>query len=178
MRTGTICPAGKLAFSLVQRTTPPAAVAPSQFAFLDKNVASQMRQNLASMLSKARALVKFVDERRDEARDVGIETIGIEVASLLDSGRLDRVASELDRSASEGRRSEISSAGMDTVSRLELLLSDSDRRKGSRPPTAERSSSPTASMGNSGQASTDQTETIVTVLGLGGLLLLLALLSG
>lgn len=178
MNKGSICPAGQLKFSLRPSGLPAAIIPQPQFASLDNPAASRMSQSLASMRTRAQSLVKFVDEYRDEAGAVGVETIGIEVGSILDSGKLDRVASELQRSTSEGRKSEISPDGMDTVIRLELLLSDSDRRKGSHLGSAQKSSNANSVMGGTGSLGATPTDSTFVLLGFGGLILLLALLAG
>lgn len=103
----------------------------------------------------AQEVVSFVDQNRDRARDLGIETIAIELTILLETGRLERVLEELERAAAEGRPAQLSDDGMRRLRKAEKLISEANAL---RKPTA-RTLTPRVM----GQSASNQTSTSIWI---------------
>lgn len=76
------------------------------------------------IVSSGRSLVEFVDRDRGLARQAAIETIGIEVSSILGDDRMGRLLDALEESAKEGRSAEITLEGLSEMRRLERLVAE------------------------------------------------------
>lgn len=76
------------------------------------------------VVSGGRAFIEFVDLERSISRQAGIETIGIEVSSILADDRIKRMVDALEESAKEGRSADISLEGLSEMRRLERLLAE------------------------------------------------------
>lgn len=75
-------------------------------------------------LSGGRAFVEFIDSERSLAMQAGIETIGVEVSSILAGKRFDRLVSSLEDSVKENEPAQISLEGLSELRRMERLLAE------------------------------------------------------
>jgi hypothetical protein len=78
------------------------------------------------IIAKSKGLIEYVDHNRDEARMSGVETIGIELSSILEGGRLLDVQDALEDAAETGRRPEVTLDAFSKLRRAELLVSEAD----------------------------------------------------
>lgn len=79
-----------------------------------------------NVMKGAHEIVSFVDNNRERAKELGIETIAIELAILLETGRLERVLEELEQAAAEGRAAQVSDEGMRRLRKAEKLISEAN----------------------------------------------------
>ena len=77
-----------------------------------------------SVYDRSIELVDFVDADRNLARQAGVETIAIEVSSMLEGGRFGAVLDTLRDSASKNQPVDITQMGIDKVRRMEKLLAE------------------------------------------------------
>lgn len=129
------------------------------------------------VLSGGRALIEFIDLNRDVARDVGIETIAVELSSMVDSGRLEAVKDTLEESLISENPSKVSMEGMTYLRRAERLLSEATRALNG---STSRLTLPSYSLGFSRPSMGDSGSLNVVILGvvaLGALTLLAIVLS-
>lgn len=102
----------------------PAAEEP--FEVLDVTRAEELLRLVRGQLTKIGDLVVFMDDQRDEARRLGIESIAIELCALYEGGRLGAVRDELESAVTGRHRARITPEGMDYVHRVEKLLAKAD----------------------------------------------------
>lgn len=102
-----------------------------------------------NIIQKSRTLVDYVDRNRREARLAGVETIGIQLSLILDSGRLDGVKRALEEAIEMGTVSNISLEGFARLRRAEHLVAEADRS------IAEYVETPASAMGSSCQGHHD-----------------------
>jgi hypothetical protein len=76
------------------------------------------------VMSGAQELLAFVDDNRDAARLAGVETIAIELASMMEGERLTRVHSTLEKATLSGNDAEVTMDGIDRLKRAEKLLAE------------------------------------------------------
>lgn len=77
-----------------------------------------------NILERASNLLSYVDDRRDVARLSGVETIAVELSSIMEGGRMDRLLDALERSTLNGKPAQISLEGLQTLRRSERLLAE------------------------------------------------------
>lgn len=97
-----------------------------EFEDLDLGRAEQMLGLVREQLAKIGKLLVFLDDQRDEARRLGIESIAIELCALYEGGRLVAVRDELVDAVGHRRRARITPEGLDYVHRVEKLLAKTD----------------------------------------------------
>jgi len=76
------------------------------------------------VFERALHLMGFVDTSRDLAKEAGVETITLELASILDAGRLDRVRDALERAVVADTPAQISLEGLQLLRRSERLIAE------------------------------------------------------
>ncbi len=74
----------------------------------------------------ASELIEFVDTNRQMARMAGIETIAIEVSTLLEGDRLAGVLDALRDAGSKGREAELTQEGLSRLRRAEKLIAEAN----------------------------------------------------
>jgi|SRR3990170_3425399 len=79
------------------------------------------------VMDGSRTLVDFVDYNRITARDLGIETIAVELSSLGDSGRLEGIKDALEESLRTQKQPQLTVDGLTVLRRAEKLLADAAR---------------------------------------------------
>ncbi len=100
---------------------------PPIFSTFDRNSSGNLLSTVRSVIDGGKELIAFVDTHRMMARRMGIETIGIELAGMLESGGLDAIRDALEESIIMNRPSEISHEGLARLRRAEELLADVGR---------------------------------------------------
>lgn len=96
---------------------------PGMQAF-DQGRTSDLLHVARNVLSGARTLVEFIDSERPLARLAGVETIGIEVSSILSGERVTRVTDAVQEATASGQGVHISHEGLGEIRRLEKLLAE------------------------------------------------------
>jgi hypothetical protein len=105
------------------------------------SIASSERVALLSasrdVLSRAKLLVEFMDTHRDVTRLAGVETLAIEMSSILEGGRLHAMVDTLHESALiESDTAHVTLDGLDVMRRAEMLLAEAIRNMDRYAPTA------------------------------------------
>jgi hypothetical protein len=88
--------------------------------------ALDLYQIATSVKRKAEELVKFVDDNRGLARQAGIEVIAVQVNSILEGEKFQRVVDALEDAVYRGIQTNLTREGAEKVHRLEKLVSDAD----------------------------------------------------
>jgi len=88
--------------------------------------AMELHQIASSVKRKAEDLVKFVDDNRAVARQAGIEVIAVQINSILEGDRFQRVMDALEDAAYRAIPLGLTREGVDKVHRLEKLVADAD----------------------------------------------------
>lgn len=91
---------------------------------LDGRKTQSLLNLCATLKGNVKQLVDFMDSNRDAARQAGIESIAIEMNTILEGGRFDRIHGALQEAALEGVPAEITIEGLDKVHRLERLVAE------------------------------------------------------
>lgn len=73
---------------------------------------------------RGKALIEFIDHQRFMSMQAGIETIGIEVASLINSERVDRLLDALDDAIEEEEGVDLTPEGLGMLKQVERLLAE------------------------------------------------------
>lgn len=79
------------------------------------------------IIQKANAYIEYVDHNRQEARSAGVETIAIELSSILEGKRLNAVQEAIEDALGAGSRLMISLDGFAKLRRAEMLISEADQ---------------------------------------------------
>lgn len=103
------------------------------FDAVDTVSAHKLLDTAKHVISGGRTLIEFVDLNRDAAREHGVETIAVELAGLIDSGRLDGVKDTLEDSLLKKRSAKVSMEGLTYLRRAERLLSEATRSLNGNP---------------------------------------------
>ena len=93
------------------------------------------------VIDGGRALIRFVDQNRQVARETGVETLAVELAAIIDSGRLDTVRDALEESALKGGGSRLSMDGLGYLKRAERVLAEAAGYLGTPPAGSARGGS-------------------------------------
>lgn len=107
---------------LSQGSPQTSAEGPQQFEVLDVDRAEELLMLVRGQLAKIGDLIAFMDDQREEAQRLGIESIAIELCALFEGGRLAAVKDELVDAVKHLRRAQITSEGLNYVHRVEKLL--------------------------------------------------------
>lgn len=99
----------------------------SEVQALGPQEAENLLGTTKNIIQKSRTLVDYVDRNRREARRAGVETIGIQLSLILESGRLDGVRTALEEGIRTGTISNISLDGFSRLRRAEHLVAEADR---------------------------------------------------
>lgn len=119
----------------------------SEMQSLDAEGASRLLDVTKDIIAKVQALVLYVDHNRQEARSSGVETIAIELSSILEGGKLIGVQDALEDALGKGSRPMITLDGFSKLRRAQLLISEADQA------AAMFVENPAASRGNLGHGS-------------------------
>lgn len=84
-------------------------------------------QIASSVKRKAEDLIKFVDDNRAVARSAGIEILGVQVGSILEGDRFERVMDALEDAVFRRVGVTLTRDGVDKIHRLEKLTADADQ---------------------------------------------------
>jgi hypothetical protein len=104
---------------------PPKAAPPSPvLEAIDSIRTRNLHDTVSYVIDSGRVLVDFVDQDRYSARMAGVETIALELAGMIDSGRLDSIKDHLEEVSLGGGESKISLDGLAYLKRAEKLLAD------------------------------------------------------
>lgn len=79
-----------------------------------------------SVLERSQEILAFVDGNRELAQKAGIETIAIELGSILEGGGLERVLDGLEYSVLKDRPAQVSLEGLARLRRAENLLAEAN----------------------------------------------------
>jgi|SRR3990170_5674593 len=99
----------------------------SDMQALDTEGARLLLDVTKDIIQKADSYIAYVDHNRMEARSAGVETIAIELSSILEGGRLVAVQDALEDAAKTGNRLMISLDGFAKLRRAEMLISEADQ---------------------------------------------------
>lgn len=102
----------------------PAAPLPPGMQVFDQARTRDLLAVLNHVLAAGRALIEFIDSDRNLARTAGVETIGIEVASILGGDRIGRLVDTIEESLSRNEPVSLSQEGLAELRRLERLLAE------------------------------------------------------
>jgi len=79
-----------------------------------------------AVIERAKELVEFIDGNRALAKQAGIETIGIELSSILEGGGLERILDGLENAVVKELPSELTLEGLSRLRRTESLLAEAN----------------------------------------------------
>lgn len=104
---------------------PPPSIRPAAtFESIDIQNAQEMLKLLQGIMTESDRLLDFVDTHRDVARQAGIESIGIEISSMLEGEKLDAVVDALETAVEKGVPANISQQGLARIRRIERLVAE------------------------------------------------------
>lgn len=103
-------------------TTPPAAA-----DTLNGGASRDLLGVCRSVIEGSTELIKFVDQNRESARNVGVETIAIELAGIIEGGSLSRVRDTLEEALVKNWPAQVTHEGLGKLRRAESLLADATR---------------------------------------------------
>ena len=115
-------PAGKEDIPAKSRKAPP----PPAMDNYGHDEALDLYQIATSVKRKAEELVKFVDDNRGLARQAGIEVVAVQVNSILEGEKFQRVIDALEDAVYRGIPTNLTREGAEKVHRLEKLVADAD----------------------------------------------------
>jgi hypothetical protein len=105
----------------------PQAPLPAQGAF-DAAQAKSTLAILDSAVAKAEILVGFVREDRSQASAAGIEGVGLEIMTILESERFVRLRDALEEAVRSGEGITLSHEGLGKLHRLEALVAEGEQQ--------------------------------------------------
>lgn len=85
-----------------------------------------LHEIVSSIRKRAKVLERFLDNNRALARDAGIEMLVVQISSILDGDKFQRVADALDDAVSAKIPISLTREGSDKVHRLERLVAEAD----------------------------------------------------
>jgi hypothetical protein len=85
-----------------------------------------LHEIVSSIRKRAQILERFLDNNRALARDAGIEMLVVQISSILEGDKFQRVADALDDAAAEKMPISLTREGSDKVHRLERLVAEAD----------------------------------------------------
>ncbi len=122
----------KLGKLIPQRRPAPKALAepkpPQAFEKLTPDKASQILGTCGSVVEKSKTLIQYVDKNRSRARQLGIETIAVELSGMIANGSLKSVLGSLETSVKENKVCHVSSASLGKLQHAEAIVSDATRQ--------------------------------------------------
>jgi hypothetical protein len=75
---------------------------------------------------KAGELISYVDDNRGAARKAGIEVLTVQIGSILEGGRFQRVYDALEEAVQNQTSVTLTREGVDKLNRLERLMAEAD----------------------------------------------------
>lgn len=91
---------------------------------IDRGNSKLLLETARYVLGSAKTLVEFVTDNRLMARQLGIDTIVVELSGLEVSGKLQQVKDALEESVSLGAETKLTLEGLQYLKRAEKLVSD------------------------------------------------------
>ena len=101
---------------------------PQSFEKLTPDKATKILGSCGSVVEKSKTLIQYVDKNRLRARQLGIETIAVELSGMIESGALKSVLGSLETSVKENKVCHISQASLDKLQHAEAIVSDATRQ--------------------------------------------------
>lgn len=101
---------------------------PSSLIPLEASVCQNLMWTLRSVIQRGNALFDWLDSERDKARDLGIESIIVELLALVEGVRLRRIHDALEDAVESKSGCEITEEGLAALHRAERLIADAERR--------------------------------------------------
>lgn len=91
---------------------------------LDLQNARTLHETVKHVLEGAQVMIEYVDSNRQSARKMGVESIAVELSSMVDSGKLGSVKDALHEALAGSKPAYITREGFSYLQRAEKLLSE------------------------------------------------------
>jgi len=101
---------------------------PSSLVPLGPGVCQDLMWTLRSVIERGTVLFDWLDSERDRARDLGIESIIVELLALVEGVRLRHIYDALEEAVESKSGCEITEEGLAALHRAERLIADAERR--------------------------------------------------
>lgn len=94
---------------------------------IDRDHSRQLLGMARHVIENAKALIEFVTENRWMARQLGIETLIVELSGIDASGKLERVRDALEETVATGSETRITLEGLSYLKRAEKIVAEASR---------------------------------------------------
>ena len=97
---------------------------PPIFQTFEKGQATELHSLTIHVLERGNQLIEFIDANRMLAREAGIETIGVEIAAILEGEKILQIQDAIENALRKDRPVKITEEGTHKLRRAEALLAE------------------------------------------------------
>lgn len=107
--------------SVLRHVDPPT---PPPSDVIDRGNSKLLLETARYVIDSSKTLVEFMADNRRLARQMGIDTVIVELSGILASGKLDRVQDALEETVALGAETKLTIEGLSYLKRAEKLVAE------------------------------------------------------